>query len=211
MEQFFNLNVIYLIIQTVLAVLYCFWGYRFMRVLISVYGFLIGSVLCFLICTVCGATLTLSIILALVAGLVIGGISFSLYSVGIFFVGAFWGLSLSSFILSFASVEDGSVLGIVIIILSALLLGLLALKLRRPFLIVSTSFSGGTSLATYGGFLILNFSHLSSLASQDLSYFVQSTLPGFTGANQAGIAAASLILGALGVIIQFLVTAKKKK
>lgn len=211
MAEFFNLVTVYLIVQVVLAILYCFWGYRFMRTLIGVYGFLIGSLLCLVISLACGASITLAIILSIVAGLVIGGIAFSLYSVGIFFVGAFWGLSLSSFVLSFASVSSDSVLGIIITVLTALVLGILALKLRRPFLIVSTSFSGGSNLAMYGGFFLLNFSNLSGLGEHELSHFVQATLPNFIAANQTGLAIASLIFGVLGILIQFLATAKNKK
>ena len=128
-------NLIVIITALVIALLYVFFGYKLLRVYISLLGFLIGFALGIVICAIC------------VCAVALAALGFWLYKAGLFVMIL---LSLFPIILSivseFTTVEPvfmwiGS-------ILFALVLAILAMFFVRPVVIIVTAFSGGLSIAS---------------------------------------------------------------
>ena len=145
-------NLIVIITALVIALLYVFFGYKLLRVYISLLGFLIGFALGIVICAVFDLSNTTAVIVIIcVCAVALAALGFWLYKAGLFVMIL---LSLFPIILSvvseFTTVEPvfmwiGS-------ILFALVLAILAMFFVRPVVIIVTAFSGGLSIAN----LIIN-------------------------------------------------------
>ena len=140
-------NLIVIITALVIALLYVFFGYKLLRVYISLLGFLIGFALGIVICAVFDLSNTTAVIVIIcVCAVALAALGFWLYKAGLFVMIL---LSLFPIILSvvseFTTVEPvfmwiGS-------ILFALVLAILAMFFVRPVVIIVTAFSGGLSIA----------------------------------------------------------------
>ena len=140
-------NLIVIITALVVALLYVFFGYKLLRVYISLLGFLIGFALGIVICAVFDLSNTTAVIVIIcVCAVALAALGFWLYKAGLFVMIL---LSLFPIILSvvseFTTVEPvfmwiGS-------ILFALVLAILAMFFVRPVVIIVTAFSGGLSIA----------------------------------------------------------------
>ena len=183
-------NLIVIITALVIALLYVFFGYKLLRVYISLLGFLIGFALGIVICAVFDLSNTTAVIVIIcVCAVALAALGFWLYKAGLFVMIL---LSLFPIILSvvseFTTVEPvfmwiGS-------ILFALVLAILAIFFVRPVVIIVTAFSGGLSIAN----LIIN-----------------SLLPEIAQVNTVdGARIFMLIIGAviavLGIYFQFVTT-----
>ena len=141
-------NLIVIITALVIALLYVFFGYKLLRVYISLLGFLIGFALGIVICAVFDlSNSTAVIVIICVCAVALAALGFWLYKAGLFVMIL---LSLFPIILSivseFTTVEPvfmwiGS-------ILFALVLAILAMFFVRPVVIIVTAFSGGLSIAS---------------------------------------------------------------
>jgi hypothetical protein len=141
-------NLIVIITALVIALLYVFFGYKLLRVYISLLGFLIGFALGIVICAVFDlSNSTAVIVIICVCAVALVAFGFWLYKAGLFVMIL---LSLFPIILSvvseFTTVEPvfmwiGS-------ILFALVLAILAMFFVRPVVIIVTAFSGGLSIAS---------------------------------------------------------------
>ena len=141
-------NLIVIITALVIALLYVFFGYKLLRVYISLLGFLIGFALGIVICAVFDlSNSTAVIVIICVCAVALAALGFWLYKAGLFVMIL---LSLFPIILSivseFTTVEPvfmwiGS-------ILFALVLAILAIFFVRPVVIIVTAFSGGLSIAS---------------------------------------------------------------
>lgn len=115
----------------------CFFGYKIFRVKCAVVGFLAGAVLGLLLAGALGISGTgWFILFACVIGAVLGGLSFSIYKFGVFFMSALIGFALGYFIF-------GAVVGLVM----GIVIGIIALFLTKPTIIISSAISGGLGLA----------------------------------------------------------------
>ena len=183
-------NLIVIITALVIALLYVFFGYKLLRVYISLLGFLIGFALGIVICAVFDLSNTTAVIVIIcLCAVALAALGFWLYKAGLFVMIL---LSLCPIILSvgseFTTVEPvfmwiGS-------ILFALVLAILAMFFVRPVVIIVTAFSGGLSIAN----LIIN-----------------SLLPEIAQVNTVdGARIFMLIIGAviavLGIYFQFVTT-----
>ena len=183
-------NLIVIITALVIALLYVFFGYKLLRVYISLLGFLIGFALGIVICAVFDLSNTTAVIVIIcVCAVALAALGFWLYKAGLFVMIL---LSLFPIILSvvseFTTVEPvfmwiGS-------ILFALILAILAMFFVRPVVIIVTAVSGGLSIAN----LIIN-----------------SLLPEIAQVNTVdGARIFMLIIGAviavLGIYFQFVTT-----
>lgn len=167
-----------LAVSTVVALLNCFFGYKFRKLWITLAGFGCGLLAGFMVAVrVTDQTGVLALI-TILSGLVVAFISFRLYRFGLFLLcGYRTFLLVSTWIsLPWLAVTLGIVAGV--------LVGLLALKFLRPVVIASTAIGGGATAAQ--GLLVLF-----SLAMDATWTLV-----------------ASLGMGALGVAFQLLTTKK---
>ena len=131
------------IIITLFGILNCFYGYRWFRVLLGIWGFFLGGAL--------GMSLTaqaapLVILIVGIVSAILGAIAIIvLFRVAVFVVGAVLGYSLTLALLTNLSVPDNILLWA---LLGAVIFGGLALLLNRYFVVIITAFSGASAILT---------------------------------------------------------------
>ena len=183
-------NLIVIITALVIALLYVFFGYKLLRVYISLLGFLIGFALGIVICAVFDLSNTTAVIVIIcVCAVALAALGFWLYKAGLFVM-----ILLSLFPIILSIVSEFTTIQPVFMwigsILFALVLAILAIFFVRPVVIIVTAFSGGLSIAN----LIIN-----------------SLLPELAQVNTVdGARIFMLIIGAviavLGIYFQFVTT-----
>ena len=183
-------NLIVIITALVIALLYVFFGYKLLRVYISLLGFLIGFALGIVICAVFDlSNSTAVIVIICVCAVALAALGFWLYKAGLFVM-----ILLSLFPIILSIVSEFTTIEPVFMwigsILFALVLAILAMFFVRPVVIIVTAVSGGLSIAN----LIIN-----------------SLLPEIAQVNTVdGARIFMLIIGAviavLGIYFQFVTT-----
>ena len=187
--MFFS-DIIVIITALVIALLYVFFGYKLLRVYISLLGFLIGVALGIVICAVFDLSNTTAVIVIIcVCAVALAALGFWLYKAGLFVM-----ILLSLFPIILSIVSEFTTIQPVFMwigsILFALVLAILAMFFVRPVVIIVTAVSGGLSIAN----LIIN-----------------SLLPEIAQVNTVdGARIFMLIIGAviavLGIYFQFVTT-----
>ena len=141
-------NLIVIITALVIALLYVFFGYKLLRVYISLLGFLIGFALGIVICAVFDlSNSTAVIVIICVCAVALAALGFWLYKAGLFVM-----ILLSLFPIILSVVSEFTTIEPVFMwigsILFALVLAILAMFFVRPVVIIVTAFSGGLSIAS---------------------------------------------------------------
>ena len=141
-------NLIVIITALVIALLYVFFGYKLLRVYISLLGFLIGLVIGVVLCAVFDLQNTTAVIVIIcVCAVALAALGFWLYKAGLFVM-----IVLSLFPVILSVVSDFATIKPVFMwigsILFALVLAILAMFFVRPVVIIVTAFSGGLSIAS---------------------------------------------------------------
>jgi hypothetical protein len=173
------------VIAVLIGILFCFFGYRLFKIVLGIAGFIWGALL--VASVVFG--LTHSTLAAVLAGLA-GGIVFALlavflYYVGVFILGTFFGAAIGIFVLAIVGVMTP----VWVILILAVLGGVLAVIFQRFMIILSTAFVGAWAVV-FGVF------HL---------------IPKTEGVAYTYIAlVAWIVLGVIGMLVQYRVTARKK-
>lgn len=188
------------VILLVGGLLACLAGYRVFRVVLGIYGFILGGLL---------ATSALGsdqagwmIAIALVGGLVGALIMIAAYFIGVALIGAGIGALAAS--AAWASFDREP--HILIVIALSILGALGALALQRYVIIAATAF-GGAQTAVVGGAALLGSRPAAEAAAR--SVFGLYPLNPVPGNNWDLIA--SIALGIIGVAVQLGITAKGKK
>ena len=177
----------------------CFFGHRVFRLVLGLYGFLLGAVLAN---SLMGAAESTSLVVAMVAGGLLGAaILVVAYFVGVAMIGAALGALLVRAIWIQLETDPA-----VFIVVGASLLGaVMALALQRYVIVAGTALGGAWS-AMIGGFALMGEPRVTAVASrlEDwLTYPVQSAYANIW------VVAAWLALGSFGILVQFGVTAKR--
>ena len=182
------------------GLLSCFAGYRVFRIVLGIYGFILGALLA---SSVVGTEQTLWMIGAAVVGGVIGAlILIAAYFVGVALLGAGMGAFVAHVIWSSLGREPGMIVVIVLSIAGAL--G--ALALQRYVIIVATAF-GGAQTAIVGGAALMGDRGATDAAVRAVyRVYPLDPLP----ATQWDLYG-WILLGLAGVAVQLAVTAKGRK
>lgn len=181
------------------GLLVCFLGYRLLRVVLGVYGFVFGAVLAnsFL-----GDSDPWQSMLGLAGGGLVGTLAWlAAYFVGVALVGA----ALGALIISLVSSQMGNEPHWVFVIIVAIAGAFVALALRRYVIIVGTSF-GGAWTTLVGGLALTG----NSIALAAVSGDVWVVYP-LTPTGQQGFAIAWFGLALLAVVVQLGITGKPRK
>ena len=126
---------------------YCFFGYRFLKLLLAVGGVVAGIALANLIASAYfQGNVIVFLIIALLTSLIAGLIVRFVLNLAIWCVGFVFGTCLAPLIVPLLTVPE-SLAGVVIAVLFATVTGLLAVIMQRPLLIVIT--------ATIGAFVVM--------------------------------------------------------
>jgi len=129
-----------------LGVVYCFFGYRFFKVILAILGFISGAYMAAAIgFNLLGREQAVLVILAGLAGGVIGAVLVVVfYFIGIFLLGAWLG-SLLGILLTGGG---ESTLEIAIILVLPLIGGVVALMLQKLMIVISTALSGAWAIVS---------------------------------------------------------------
>jgi hypothetical protein len=182
------------------GLLSCFAGYRVFRVVLGIYGFILGALLA---SSFPGVEQTWAMVIAALVGGVIGAlILIAAYFVGVALIGAGIGALAANVI--WASLEREPHIAVVILLAIAGALG--ALALQRYVIIVATAF-GGAQTAVVGAAALLGDRWAAEAATRSV-YGVYPLDPIPT--TQWDFIAA-VALGLVGLVVQLGFTAKDKK
>jgi hypothetical protein len=182
------------------GLLACFAGYRIFRVVLGIYGFILGALLA---TSIVGTEQTMWTILAAIGGGLAGAlILIAAYFVGVALIGAGLGAMLANLIWAGVGGEPHVAVVIVLAIAGALA----ALALQRYVIIVATAFGGAQTVVVGAAALLGNRQAADAAARAVYSVYPLNPMPG----TPVDLVAA-LVLGVLGVLVQLFVTAKGRK
>lgn len=183
------------------GVISCFAGYRVFRVVLGIYGFILGALFA---SGIAGPENTVwMIVAALVGGLVGALILIAAYFVGVALLGAGIGALAASLIWAGLGREPGAVVVIVFAIVGAL--G--ALALQRYVIIGATAFGGAWTILV-GGLALTGTRIAADTAARKPVWLAYPMNP---APGNYWILLVWLALGVTGVIVQLGVTAKGRK
>ena len=182
------------------GLLACFAGYRVFRVVLAIYGFILGVLLA---SSFMGTEQTGWMIVSWIAGGIIGAlIMLVAYFAGVALLGAGIGAAVAHMVFAAFKSEPG----LWMLILFSVAGALAALSLQRYVIIIATAF-GGAQTALVGAAALLG----NPGAAQAATRAVYRVYPLDPMPNTSWDATAAIVLGAIGVIVQLAVTAKGKK
>jgi hypothetical protein len=193
-------TVLIALVSVAFGLLNCLLGYRIFRIMLGVYGFILGAVAGFALVVTVAPGETLWLLLGAVGGGVLGAVLLVVfYFVGVFFAGALAGALLADIL----ALSLGVDLPLLVFVVAALVAGIAALFFQRIGVILSTAL---------GGAWIAVGSVLSLISGQGLNLRQVFAL---TNEHRAGLAlwvvlVVWLALAVAGMILQFGTTRKKE-
>jgi hypothetical protein len=189
------------IVLVVGGLLSCFAGYRIFRVVLGMYGFILGALLA---SSFMGTDQTLwMVVAAIVGGLVGAAILVSAYFVGVALIGAGVGAMTANVIWAAFGREPG----VLAVILLAVGGALGALALQRYVIIISTAF-GGAWTAIVGGLALAGDRVAGQAAARSDVWLAYPLNP---APGQRWVIAVWLVMGLVGAFVQVGITAKGRK
>jgi hypothetical protein len=178
----------------------CFFGYRLFRIVLSIFGFILGALLA---SSVFGTSDTAPMIIAAVVGGLVGaGVLFAAYFVGVALVGAVGGALLAN--LAFRMGESDP--HFLVIVFASVLGAVGAIYLQRYVIIFGTSFGGAWTLIVGAMAIVGNEAALSAAATGN----VWVAYPLDPAPGEQWVPIAWIILGLIGVGVQSGVTGGEK-
>lgn len=182
------------------GLLACFAGYRVFRIVLAIYGFILGALLA---SSFMGAEQTLWMVVTWIAGGVAGALILLVaYFAGVALLGA--GIGAAAAHMIFAALKSEP--GVLVLIVFSVAGALAALALQRYVIIVATAF-GGAQTALVGAAALMG----DSGAAQAAARAVYRVYPLDPMPSTHWDATAAIVLGAIGLVVQLAVTAKGRK
>jgi Domain of unknown function (DUF4203) len=183
------------------GLLSCFAGYRVFRVVLGIYGFILGALLA---SSFMGNEQTLwMVVAAIVGGLAGAAILILAYFVGVALIGAGVGALTANVIWASLGREPG----MLAVILFAIVGALGALALQRYVIIISTAF-GGAWTAMVGGFTLAGDRVASQAAARNDVWLAYPLNP---APGQRWVLLVWFVLGLIGALVQLGTTADQRK
>jgi uncharacterized protein DUF4203 len=180
----------------------CFAGYRLFKIVLGIYGFVLGAMLA---SSAMGATNTTGMIVAALVGGVCGAaLLMFAYFIGIALVGAGLGALVAH--VAWAGIRTGDPPALAVIVLS--IMGSIgAMFMQRYVIIVATAF-GGAWTVIVGGLAAAGDRGAVKAASAGDVWILYPTSP---APGQTWVPVAWIILGLVGTAMQIGITGKKRK
>ena len=182
------------------GVVACFFGYRLFRIVLAIFGFILGALAA---SSIFGMSDTGPMIVAAVAGGLVGaGILIAAYFVGVALIGAGLG-AVAAHLFFVASDRDPPFLAVVFLSIAG---AAAAMYLQRYFIIVGTGFGGAWTMIVGVLALLGDRAALAAAASGDVwVVYPMNPAPG-----QRWVPLAWLALGAIGTAVQLGITGGEK-
>ena len=182
------------------GVVACFFGYRLFRIVLAIFGFILGALAA---SSIFGMSDTGPMIVAAVAGGLVGaGILIAAYFVGVALIGAGLG-AVAAHLFFVASDRDPPFLAVVFLSIAG---AAAAMYLQRYFIIVGTGFGGAWTMIVGVLALVGDRTALAAAASGD----VWVAYPLNPAPGQRWVPLAWLALGAIGTGVQLGITGGEK-
>lgn len=183
------------------GLLACFAGYRLFRVVLAIYGFIIGALFA---SSMVGATDTASMVVA--AG--IGGLIGALILIVAYFVGvALIGAGIGALLVNLIWAQLGGEPNPIVLIGFSIAGALAALALQRYVIIFGTAF-GGAWTAIVGGFDLMGWGAAVPASAKTSVWLLHPLHP---AEGQQWVLFVWIALGIIGAVVQIGFTAKGKE
>jgi hypothetical protein len=180
------------LVLLVSGVIACFFGHRLFRVVLALFGFIIGALAASSV--VGSSSSTMMLVWAVAGGLIGAGLLVAAYVVGVALLGAALGATVANLLFA-ASGREPSVLMIVLFSVAG---AVLSMYLQRYVIIVGTSFAGAWTLIVGG--MGLAGDRLARSAAAAGTVWVAYPLDPAPG--RSWVAVAWIVLGLLGCAVQ---------
>lgn len=209
--------IIILLIALVLGILYCFWGYKYLKVIIFLYAFFMGAYYSYtLVGTYLPDATNWLWLISLIIGLVFALLSFFFIKFAIFVVGGIvgllvYGLLRSGFAETFSSMDPMTLfiigLGLFVVF------GAITLASQRHFVIIfSAIFGGYTIIHTVGIIIGLFFnSGLLSTITWDNYQQVFESISIFPAGATWALVIPTAVFAIAGMVAQYRFTAPSRR
>jgi hypothetical protein len=182
------------------GLLACFAGYRIFRVVLGIYGFILGALLA---TSIVGTEHTMWTIIASIGG----GVAGALLLIAAYFVGvALIGAGLGAMVANLIWAAIGGEPHVLVVVVLAIAGALAALALQRYVIIVATAFGGAQTVVVGAAALMGNTAAAEAATRTVYSVYPLNPMPG-----TAMDSVAALVLGIAGVLVQLFITAKGRK
>jgi hypothetical protein len=182
------------------GVLACFAGYRIFRIVLGIYGFILGVLLA---TSIVGTENTMWTIVASIVGGALGALLLiAAYFIGVALIGA----GLGAMVANVAWAAMGREPHVFVVIALAVAGALVALALQRYVIILATAFGGAQTIVVGAAALMGSRAAAEAAARTVYSVYPLNPVPE-TAMDQV----ATLVLGTIGILVQVFVTAKGKK
>ena len=178
------------------GIISCFFGYRLFRIVLAIFGFIIGALAA---SSLFGMSDTGPMLAAAAVGGLIGaGVLFLAYFVGVAMVGAGLGAAVAN--LAFSS--GGRDPGVYVVILLSIAGAVCAMYLQRYFIIVGTAFGGAWTIIVGAMALVGDRRAMAAAASGD----VWVAYPLNPAPGQRWVPIAWIVLSLIGAAVQLGIT-----
>lgn len=178
----------------------CFFGYRLFRIVLAIFGFIIGA---FLASSFFAASSTVPMIAAAVLGGLLGaGVLMAAYFVGVALAGAAIGAAIAHLLFSVGNRDPL----VVVVVLCAIAGAVAATYLQRYFIIVFTAFGGAWTMIVGGMAIAGDRAARKAAAAND----VWIMYPLDPAPGKRWVPVAWIVLGLIGTAVQLGWTAGEK-
>jgi hypothetical protein len=179
----------------------CFAGYRLFRVVLAIYGFILGAMIA---SSMMSANSTAAMVVgALVGGLIGAAVLTLAYFVGIALVGAGLGALVAHMMWQSSGTGDPPALAVIVL---AILGAVGAMLLQRYVIIVATAFGGAWTLLVGSFALVGDRRAARAAASGDVWILYPTTAPG-----QRWVPIAWVVIGLIGTAVQLGITGRERR
>ena len=187
------------ILSIAYGVLNCFFGYKIFKIVLGIVGFITGGLAAAGVAMAATKEPGIAVLAGLVGGAIGAVLMVALYFLGVFVLGALVGGLLGAVAAAALGLQGESALLVVGVL--GLLGGVLAVVFQKLMIIISTAFSGSWSMVSGAAYFLVDLNPLAVAQNPALLQMM--------GAKLYMLGAAWLVLGIVGVLVQYKVTAPK--
>ena len=188
------LESLHLIIAVAFGAVNCFYGYRLFQWILTVWGFVLGVSMAGELAAQLSDGNMIAMVLAGIVGGIIGASVFAaLYFLGVFIIGATFLVSATDAVVQALAIQMHPLF----LLIPGIIGGLLALVLQKLLIVLATAFLGAVWIIAAGA--AWKYGHALDSVLRD---------PRILGENLIPAVGLAFVLGLLGALMQFLVTAK---
>lgn len=209
------ISLVLMILFVLLGLVYCFWGYKYLRLILFFYAFFAGGLLVYNFLAEISPELGYgNIIIAVTIGLILGALAYFFVKFAIFLVGGAIGLMIFNIIRDLNGPYFDSLDAIYVFLIGLaffVVLGVITVMAKKHLLIIFSAIYGAYSMVTYAGVLVGALMQPDILYTVGASQITTALEPYsiFNGAPEWTYLLPIIVFSILGIISQYNYTAKK--